>query len=100
METRKTLLAAADGITIRCRCGNRTRYTVDGWGRILTVETAEGGREEYVYDCAGNITASTDPNGKRQIMGTWEYDSFGQLTKSVAGGCQKSNETKTYETCR
>lgn len=115
------------------------------------METAEGGREAYAYDCAGNVTASTDANGNtiryaynsrgkvcaitdqsgnietfrydregreiehtdrngtvtetkyniygkpvlrtctdnkgnRQVMGTWEYDSFGQLTKSVAGG--------------
>lgn len=132
-------------------CGNRTGYQTDGWGRILSVETAEGGREEYAYDAAGNVTQSTDANGNttryaynsmgrvcaitdqsgntetfrydregretehidrngivtetkynvygkpvmkvctdnkgnRQIMGTWEYDSFGQLRKSVAGG--------------
>lgn len=132
-------------------CGNRTGYQTDGWGRILSVETAEGGREEYAYDAAGNVTQSTDANGNtiryaynsmgkicaitdqsgntetfrydregretehtdrngtvtetkynvygklvmkvctdkkgnRQIMGTWEYDSFGQLKKSVAGG--------------
>lgn len=131
-------------------CGNNTGYTVDGWGRVLTVETAEGGRETYAYDCAGNVTASTDANGNTiryaynsmgkvcaitdqsgntetfrydregretehtdrngtltetkynvygkpvmqtctdqngncQIMSTWEYDSFGQLRKSVAG---------------
>ena len=132
-------------------CGNRTGYQTDGWGRILSVETAEGGREEYAYDAAGNVTQGTDANGNtiryaynsmgkvcaitdqsgniesfrydregreiehtdrngtvtetqynvygkpimqictdnkgnRQIMGTWEYDSFGQLTKSVSGG--------------
>ena len=144
-NARNTAIGTEDG------CGHKTAYTVDGWGRILSVETAEGGREEYAYDCAGNVTASTDANGNttryaynsqgkvcaitdqsgstetfrydregreiehterngtvtqtkynvygkpvlqtctgrngnRQIMGTWEYDSFGQLTKSVAGG--------------
>ncbi|MBD5515016.1 MAG: hypothetical protein HDR06_10300 [Lachnospiraceae bacterium] len=32
------------------------------------------------------MKACTDRNGNRQVMGTWEYDSFGQLKKSVAGG--------------
>ncbi len=32
------------------------------------------------------MRACTDQNGNRQVMGTWEYDSFGQLKKSVAGG--------------
>ena len=124
---------------------------MDGLGRVLSVETAEGGREEYAYDCAGNVIKSTDANGNtiryaynsqgkvcsiidqsgntetfrydkegreiqhtdrngtvtetkynvygkpvlqictdnkgnRQIMGTWEYDSLGQLKKSVSGG--------------
>ena len=144
-DARGMVTAAQDG------CGNRTGYTMDGWGRVLSVETAEGGREEYAYDCAGNVTKSTDANGNtiryaynsmgkvcsitdqsgstetfrydkegreiqhtdrngtvtetkynvygkpvlqvctdnkgnRQIMGTWEYDSFGQLKKSVSGG--------------
>ncbi|MDE5909644.1 MAG: hypothetical protein K2H52_13020, partial [Lachnospiraceae bacterium] len=28
----------------------------------------------------------TDKKGNRHVMGTWEYDDFGQLKKSVAGG--------------
>ena len=32
------------------------------------------------------LQACTDNKGNRHVMGTWEYDDFGQLRKSVAGG--------------
>ncbi len=43
---------------------------------------------ETKYNVYGRpvMKACTDQNGNRQIMGTWEYDSFGQLKKAVSGG--------------
>lgn len=32
------------------------------------------------------LQVCTDKKGDRHVMGTWEYDDFGQLKKSVAGG--------------
>ena len=43
---------------------------------------------ETKYNLYGQpvLQSCTDRNGERQVMGTWEYDSFGQPTKAVAGG--------------
>ena len=70
--------------------GNCTAYTVDGWGRILSVETAEGGREEYAYDCAGNVTAATDANGNTT---RYAYNSQGRGMPMTCAGtvCSKSS---------
>ena len=42
---------------------------------ILEIHTPEGGVEHYAYDCAGNITGTTDANGNTI---TYRYNSFGQ----------------------
>ena len=43
---------------------------------ILEIHTPEGGVEHYAYDCAGNITGTTDANGNTI---TYRYNSFGQV---------------------
>ena len=136
---------------IRDGNGGETSLLPDGWGRTVSVRTAEGGTETYAYDYAGNLSESVDANGgriryaynsqgkvcrityqdgsgetfrhdregretehtdrngtvtrtaynlygqptgktctdrdgRRRVMGTWEYDSLGRLKKAVAGG--------------
>lgn len=43
---------------------------------------------ETKYNIYGQPTLQTctDSKGDRHVMGTWEYDDFGQLKRSVAGG--------------
>lgn len=89
--------------------GNTTRYAYNSQGKVCAITDQSGNTETFRYDREGRETEHTDRNGtvtqtkynvygkpvsqtctdnkgNRQIMGTWECDSFGQLTKSVAGG--------------
>lgn len=89
--------------------GNTTRYAYNSQGKVCAITDQSGSTETFRYDREGReiehtdrngavtqtrynvygkpvLQTCTDRNGNRQIMGTWEYDSFGQLTKSVAGG--------------
>ena len=89
--------------------GNITRYAYNSMGKVCSITDQSGNTETFRYDKEGReiqhtdrngtvaqtkynvygkpvLQTCTDKNGSRRIMGTWEYDSFGQLTKSVAGG--------------
>ena len=89
--------------------GNTTHYAYNSMGKVCAITDQSGNTETFRYDKEGReiqhtdrngtvaqtkynvygkpvMKVCTDQNGNRQIMGTWEYDSFGQLTKSVAGG--------------
>lgn len=56
--------------------GNRTVYTYDKGNRLTGTETAAG-RQGYIYDKAGRITAFLDEEG---YATTCEYDKRGNLT--------------------
>ena len=58
--------------------GNETSYLLDDWGRIIQINTPEGGVEKYTYDYAGNITSTTDANGGRI---EYFYNSLGQVSQ-------------------
>ncbi len=89
--------------------GNTIRYAYNSMGKVCSITDQSGNTETFRYDKEGReiqhtdrngtvtetkynvygkpvMKACTDQNGNRQIMGTWEYDSFGQLKKAVSGG--------------
>lgn len=89
--------------------GNNIRYAYNSMGKVCSITDQSGNTETFRYDKEGREIRHTDRNGtvtetkynvygkpvlqvctdnrgNRQIMGTWEYDSFGQLKKSVSGG--------------
>ena len=89
--------------------GNTIRYAYNSQGKVCSITDQSGNTETFRYDKEGRETehtdrngtvketkynvygkptmqTCTDQNGNRQVMGTWAYDSFGQLKKSVAGG--------------
>ncbi len=89
--------------------GNTIRYAYNSMGKVCSITDQSGNTETFRYDKEGREIQHTDRNGtvtetkynvygkpvlqvctdnkgNRQIMGTWEYDSFGQLKKSVSGG--------------
>ena len=89
--------------------GNTIRYAYNSQGKVCSITDQSGNTETFRYDKEGResehtdrngtvtrtkynvygkptMQTCTDQNGNRQVMGTWAYDSFGQLKKSVAGG--------------
>lgn len=89
--------------------GNTIRYAYNSQGKVCAITDQSGNTETFRYDREGREIEHTDRNGtvtetkynvygkpvlqacidqrgSRHVMGIWEYDSFGQLTKSVAGG--------------
>ena len=89
--------------------GNTIRYAYNSQGEVCSITDQSGNTETFRYDKEGReirhtdrtgpvtetkynvygkpvLQVCTDKRGNRQIMGTWEYDSFGQLKKSVSGG--------------
>ena len=88
--------------------GNKTSYRYNSQGKVCEITDQEGIRETFRYDREGRLILHTDRNqnqvrtsyhadgrpvcqsitsktGERRVE-TWEYDSLGQLKKSVAGG--------------
>ena len=95
-------------ITARMVAGDRTDYTTGTYAYVCAITDQSGNTETFRYDKEGREIQHTDRNGtvtetrynvygrpvlqtctdnkgNRHVMGTWEYDSFGQLKKSVAG---------------
>ena len=89
--------------------GNTICYAYNSQGKVCAIIDQNGNTETFRYDREGRETEHTDRNdtviqtrynvygnpvlqacidqkGNRRVMGTWEYDSFGQLTKSVTDG--------------
>ena len=89
--------------------GGTIRYDYDSRGNICKITDQSGLYETFRYDREGRqiqhtdrkgtvtetkyniygqpvLQACTDKKGRRHVMGTWEYDDFGNLTKAVAGG--------------
>ena len=74
--------------SITDQSGNTETFRYDKEGRETEHTDRNGTVTRTKYNVYGKPTMQTctDQNGNRQIMGTWEYDSFGQLKKSVSGG--------------
>ncbi|MEY8268875.1 RHS repeat-associated core domain-containing protein [Lachnospiraceae bacterium 64-25] len=68
--------------------GNTETFRYDREGRQIQHTDRKGTRTETKYNVHGQpvLKVCTDNQGNRHVMGTWEYDDFGQLKKSVAGG--------------
>ena len=89
--------------------GGRIRYAYNSQGKVCAITDQSGNTETFRYDKEGRQTrhtdrkglvtetrynvygqpvlqVCTDKKGDRHVTGTWEYDDFGQLRKSVAGG--------------
>ena len=68
--------------------GNTETFRYDREGRQIQHTDRRGIVTETKYNVYGQPVrrTCTDGKGKRHVMGTWEYDDFGQLKKSVAGG--------------
>lgn len=68
--------------------GDTETFRYDKEGRQVQHTDRNGTVTETKYNVYGQpvLQACTDKKGNRQVMGTWEYDDFGQLKKSVAGG--------------
>ncbi len=74
--------------SITDQSGNTETFRYDKEGREIRHTDRNGTVTETKYNIYGKpvMQTCTDRHGNRQIMGTWEYDSFGQLKKSVSGG--------------
>ena len=70
------------------QCGNTETFLYDKEGRQIRHTDRKGTVTETRYNVYGKpvLQACTDNKGNRHVMGTWEYDDFGQLRKSVVGG--------------
>ena len=70
------------------QCGNTETFRYDKEGRETEHRDRNGTVTETKYNLYGQpvLQSCTDKDGERQVMGAWEYDSFGQPTKAVAGG--------------
>ena len=70
------------------QCGNTETFRYDKEGRETEHTDRNGTVTETKYNLYGQpvLQSCTDKDGERQVMGAWEYDSFGQPTKAVAGG--------------
>ena len=89
--------------------GGVIRYDYNSQGKVCAITDQQGNTETFRYDREGRrvqhtdrkgivtetryniygqptLQTCTDSKGNRHVMGTWEYDDFGQLRKSVAGG--------------
>ena len=89
--------------------GGKIRYAYNSMGKVCAITDQLGNTEAFHYDKEGRqirhtdrkgtvtetrynvygqpvLQACTDKDGNRHVMGTWEYDDFGQMKKSVAGG--------------
>ncbi|MDE5937702.1 MAG: hypothetical protein K2H37_01295 [Lachnospiraceae bacterium] len=74
--------------SITDQSGNTETFRCDKEGREIQHTDRNGTVTETKYNVYGKpvLQVCTDNKGNRQIMGTWGYDSFGQLKKSVSGG--------------
>lgn len=74
--------------TITDQSGNTETFRYDKEGRESEHTDRNGTVTQTKYNVYGRpvMKACTDQKGNRQIMGTWEYDSFGRLKKAVSGG--------------
>jgi len=64
--------------------GNPLTFTYDLLGRRLSMESADSGKSEYVYDRAGNLVEET--NSELHSRGQYikhEYDGMNRLVKTV-----------------
>ncbi len=59
---------------------NQTSYITDAWGRVAETIKADGSREKFDYDYAGNVTATTDGNGNTI---QYQYNSLNKLSKII-----------------
>ena len=68
--------------------GNTETFRYDREGRQIQHTDRKGTKTETKYNIYGQpvLKVCTDKKGNRHVMGTWEYDDFGQMKKSVAGG--------------
>ena len=68
--------------------GDTETFRYDKEGRQVQRTDRNGTVTETKYNVYGQtvLQTCTDKKGNRQVMGTWKYDDFGQLKKSVAGG--------------
>jgi len=89
--------------------GGMIHYAYNSMGKVCAITDQQGNTETFRYDKEGRQTQHTDRSGtvtetkynvydrptmqtctdrkgRRHVMGTWEYDGFGHLKKSVAGG--------------
>ncbi|WP_277408719.1 RHS repeat-associated core domain-containing protein [Lacrimispora xylanisolvens] len=88
--------------------GNILQYRYNSQGKVCEITDQEGNRETFRYDREGRLILHVDRNGNRaetsynvdgkplcqtavskegrREIRTWEYNSSGQLKKSVAGG--------------
>ena len=59
---------------------NQTSYITDAWGRVAETIKADGSREKFDYDYAGNVIATTDGNGNTI---QYQYNSLNKLSKII-----------------
>lgn len=59
---------------------NHTGMDTDSWGRIRSVQNADGGNESYTYNSMGLVTSTTDANGG---VITYRYNSQGKVCEII-----------------
>jgi RHS repeat-associated protein len=59
---------------------NHTGMDTDSWGRIRSVQNADGGNESYTYNSMGLVTSTTDANGGVII---YRYNSQGKVCEII-----------------
>ncbi|MCM1440225.1 MAG: RHS repeat-associated core domain-containing protein, partial [Roseburia sp.] len=74
-----------------------TKYEYDGKNQLTAYTDPEGRRETYTYDENGNLTKTVDKNGNTR-RNTYDYQN--RLTGMVASPSQKGQEKKTGKETR
>ena len=71
---------------------NHTAMDTDSWGRIQSVQNADGGKETYTYNSMGLVTSTTDANGG---VITYRYNSQGKVCEIIDQ--EGNSETFRYD---
>ncbi|MFO7534840.1 MAG: RHS repeat-associated core domain-containing protein [Kiritimatiellia bacterium] len=123
LTNRSAMTYTAKGLLKNVTDGNgirSTSFTYDSFGNPLTVNRTDGGIVSNAYDAVGNLSESTDANGKKSLFG-WNkrrlltsdkdaagftvsnvYNALGQLTRIIdrQGYTNKTTYTATGKPSR
>ena len=75
--------------------GNATRYTRNGFGEVVRVDSPDTGTTTFQYDTAGNVIRKVDARG---VASTFSYDALNRLREARRGA--DVPETFQYDVAR
>lgn len=69
---------------------DKSLYTYDQEGQLISMEETDGGRTEYIYRADGSVKFSQD--AKQRVIGAFSYSNYDRLARLVESGEFQPNQ--------